>query len=142
MNLKLKRLHERATVPAKANAHDAGLDFTAVEEEFDPVTGSITYKLGWAVEIPENHVGLLFARSSIVKKDLILSNSVGVIDSGYRGELMAKFKGLIPTRAKKYVVGDKVVQLVIIPIPSVELEIVDELTNSERGTGGYGSSGV
>lgn len=142
MKIKLQRLHERAVPPVKAKKGDAALDFVATEEEIDVVNRTLTYKLGWAVEIPEGHVGLLFPRSSIANKDISLANAVGVIDSGYRGELMAKFKSLIPHKARKYEVGERVVQLMVLPIPEVEVEIVDKLSESERATGGFGSSGA
>jgi dUTP pyrophosphatase len=84
---------------------------------------------------------LLFPRSSIANKDITLSNSVGVIDAGYRGELMAKFKSIVPSRAKKYNVGDKIIQLIIIPIPEINLVVSETLSETERGNGGFGSSG-
>lgn len=138
----MKRMHENAVLPVKAKEGDAAFDFTSVAEEYDLKNRTLTYKLGWAIEIPEGHVGLFFPRSSIANKDIILSNSVGVIDSGYRGELMAKFKNVVPTAARKYAVGERLVQLIIMPIPKVELEVVDTLSDSERGAGAYGSSGA
>lgn len=98
------------------------------------------YGCGLAVEIPEGYVGLVFPRSSNAKKDLLLSNSVGVIDSGYRGEIMAKFKTLRPL-PQMYKVGERFAQLIIMPIPDIEWEEAEKLSDSERGTGGYGSSG-
>lgn len=142
MDVKIKRLHENATVPVKAKSGDAAFDFTAVSENIDIVNRTLTYNLGWAVEIPPGHVGLLFPRSSIANKDIALANSVGVVDSGYRGELMAKFKNTVPSRAKKYDVGDRVVQLMVLPIPDVRLVVSETLSDSDRGNGGFGSSGV
>jgi dUTP pyrophosphatase len=142
MKVKMKRLHERAELPRKVYSGDAAFDFTAVEEEIDTQTGMLTYKLGWAIEIPPGYVGLFYPRSSIANKDIVLSNSVGVIDENYRGELMAKFKPLRPAKARKYDVGERVVQLIIMPIPQIELTVVDELSNTERGTGSYGSTGA
>lgn len=140
MNVKLKRLHKDAVLPKKANKTDAAFDFTAVTETIDPMTRTFTYTLGWAIEIPEGHVGMLFPRSSILTKDISLGNAVGIIDSGFRGEMTAKFKPQI-TRAKKYDVGDRVVQLLIMPIPEVEFVEVKELSASDRGEKGWGSSG-
>lgn len=142
MKIKMKRLHEKAVVPKKAKEGDAGLDFVAVEHEVDVVNRSFNYHLGWAVEIPEGHVGLLFPRSSVGGKDIVLSNSVGVIDSGYRGELIARFKSTIPMKARVYDVGEKVVQLVVMPIPNVEVEVVENLTETDRGEGRFGSTGA
>jgi dUTP pyrophosphatase len=98
----------------------------------------VSYGFGISVEIPKGFVGLIFPRSSIRKYDLILSNAVGVIDSGYRGELQATFK---KTGLHKYEVGDRGAQLMIIPYPEVEFVEVDELSDTERGEGGFGSTG-
>jgi len=141
MDIKIKKMAENAVLPVKANHTDAAYDFTAVSEHIDIVNRTLTYNLGWAVEIPPGHVGLLFPRSSIANKDIALANSVGVVDSGYRGELAAKFKNTVPTRAKKYDVGDRVVQLIILPIPEVKLVVAETLSESDRGVGGFGSSG-
>ena len=100
----------------------------------------MTYDTGIAFEIPKDYVGLVFPRSSVFKKTLILKNSVGVIDSGYRGTIQVKFSSLRESNVI-YDVGDRVAQIMIIPRPSVELEEVDELSDSTRGTGGFGSTG-
>ena len=139
MKLKVKRLHPGAIFPKYAKSGDAGLDLTITSIKDEPQ--QVTYGFGLAMEIPDGHVGLLFPRSSVKNTDLILSNCVGVIDSGYRGEVMAVFKKLNGYPSKKYYVGDKGVQLIIIPIPKVEIEVVDELSETERGTGGFGSTG-
>ncbi len=147
--LKVKKLHENAVIPSFAKHGDAGLDLTAVEKEIDD-HGNAVYKLGLAFEIPYGYVGLLFPRSSNSKMDLILSNSVGVIDSGYRGEVMVKFKFNRPISNERniwgdfplmYEVGDRVAQLVIVELPKIKIVETDELSESERGTGGYGSTG-
>ena len=83
-------------------------------------------------------MGLVFPRSSIRKYDLFLTNAVGVIDSGYRGELQATFK---KTGLHKYEIGDRIAQIMIIPYPPIEFVEVDELSNTERGEGGFGSTG-
>jgi dUTP pyrophosphatase len=105
---------------------------------------SITYGTDIAMEIPEGFVGLVFPRSSIRKTHLQLSNSVGVIDSGYRGELQATFKkvqGISNNALDNYKVGDRIMQIMIIPHPPIQFEEVDELNNTERGEGGFGSTG-
>ncbi len=104
----------------------------------------ITYGTGLAIEIPEGFVGLVFPRSSIRKTDLSLSNSVGIIDSGYRGEIQATFnqKSLSSKSGSfLYGVGDRICQIMIIPHPTIEFQEVEELTNTERGEGGFGSTG-
>jgi dUTP pyrophosphatase len=117
------------------------MDLTAVTATQDQY-GNVVYGIGLAFEIPEGHVGLLFPRSSNSKTDLYLTNHVGVVDSGYRGEIMFKFRpvnGLL--NAKVFQVGDRVGQIMILPYPSIEFDEVNELTNSERGDGGFGSTG-
>lgn len=136
VNIKIKKLHKDAVIPTKAHATDAGCDLYATSCHYD--NGLIIYGTGIAVEIPEGYVGLVFPRSSIANTHLTLSNSVGVIDSGYRGEVMAKFR---KGGTRGYNVGDRIAQLIIIPYPEVVFEEAEELSESDRGTGGYGSSG-
>ena len=137
MNIKIKKLHPNAIIPEYAKIGDAGLDLTAVDFE---VTGlHITYKTGIAIAIPEGFVGLLFPRSSVYKTGQYLTNSVGVIDSGYRGEIMLKFTR--PAIDSQYKVGDRVGQLIIMPYPQVKFEEVEDLGTTDRGKGGFGSTG-
>ena len=137
MNIKIKKLHPNAIIPEYAKTGDAGLDLTAVDFE---VTGlHITYKTGLAIAIPEGFVGLLFPRSSVYKTGQYLTNSVGVIDSGYRGEIMLKFTR--PELDSQYKVGDRVGQLIIMPYPQIKLEEVEDLGTTDRGRGGFGSTG-
>lgn len=137
MKIKYKKLSKDAVAPNRAHLTDAGFDLTCTRIVYGG--DYISYGTGLAFEIPEGHVGLLFPRSSIFKKDLVLSNSVGVIDSGYRGEVMFKFRCFEGGRA--YEVGDRIGQLIVVPYPAVEYEEVDELSDSDRGEGGYGSTG-
>jgi len=137
MKVKIKKVHPDAVIPKYAKDGDAGLDLTAVDVEADG--GTLTYKTGLAVEIPRWHVGLLFPRSSVYKTGQILTNCVGVIDSGYRGEIMLKYT-LSPYQSE-YDIGDRVGQLVIMPYPRIEFEEVEELSATDRGAGGYGSTG-
>ena len=137
--VRIKKLHPNSVIPAYAKPGDAGLDLTAVSEEWNEDNSMVTYGTGLAFEIPEGYVGLLFPRSSVCKTSLNLSNSVGVIDSGYRGEVMFKYRYL--EQGLIYDIGDRVGQLIIMPYPKVNLIEVDELSETERGEGGYGSSG-
>lgn len=139
MLIKVKKIHPQAVLPVKAHLSDAGFDLYATSKAYDN-DGNVVYGCGLAFEIPEGYMGLVFPRSSNAKKSLLLSNSVGVIDSGYRGEVTAKFKKLYP--GEEYKIGERFAQLIILPIPSVVFNLVDELSDSERGTGGYGSSGL
>lgn len=144
MQIKIKKLRPDAVIPKYTKDGDAGLDLTATEIVFE--SSYISYKTGLAMEIPAGYVGLLFPRSSNSKKQLLLTNSVGVVDSGYRGEIEFRFKvvgnGTTPERPLDiYSVGDRVGQIVIMPYPSIEFTEVDELTDTTRGTGGFGSTG-
>ena len=147
MEVKIKKLSQDAVVPTYAKHGDAGMDLTATSKTYDD-NGNVVYGTSLAFEIPHGYVGLLFPRSSNTKKDLILGNSVGVIDSGYRGEVVFKFKSqlsLTEFRKKSYndsyEVGDRIGQIIIMPYPKVTFIEVDELGESERGNGGFGSSG-
>lgn len=140
MKVKIKKLSEKAVIPQYAKEGDAGLDLVATSKSYDE-NGNVVYGTDLAFEIPKGYVGLLFPRSSNAKMDLILSNSVGVIDSGYRGEVMMKFKHSYNILPNEYKIGDKIGQLIILPYPTIEFEEVDELSTTERGSGGYGSSG-
>lgn len=144
MTLKFKKLSDKAVLPTIAHKGDAGMDLTAtnittVINECGQLM--LVYHTDLAVEIPEGHVGLLFPRSSIYKKSLQQTNCVGVIDSGYRGELMAVFKATTDCVPAIYKEGERFAQLVIVPIPSIEIEEAAELSDSDRGENRYGSSG-
>lgn len=141
MKVKVKKLHKDAIIPKYAKSGDAGLDLTSITKTKNNASGIITYTTGLAVEIPEGHVGLLFPRSSLSNYDLMLTNHVGVIDSGYRGEITFKFKQVGQHAPREYEIGDRIGQLLIIPYPQIELEEVTDLSESERGNGGFGSTG-
>ena len=138
IKIKFKKLNERAEIPFYAKDGDAGMDLIATTLVR---TGKFSeYGTDLAVEIPRGYVGLLFPRSSISNTDHFLRNSVGVIDSGYRGEI--KLRMSIPALGEKeYLMGDKVGQLIIVKLPWVEVEEVDELSDTDRGEGGFGSTG-
>ena len=138
MKIRFKKLSPSAVVPRKAHASDAGFDLTCTR--YEVTNGELfTYHTDIAVEIPDGYVGLLFPRSSIYKQDLFLTNSVGVIDSCFRGEVTAKFRPHL--FAKPYDKGDRVAQMIIMPYPHVDFVEVDELSDSDRREGGYGSTG-
>jgi len=139
MKVKFKKCCQSAVTPTKAHADDAGYDMYATSISVDEYD-NIVCKTGIAVEIPKGYVGLLFPRSSIFRKDLMMTNSVGVIDTGYTGQISVKFAP-IKNENSEYKIGDRIAQLVIVPLPDIELEEVEELSPSERGNGGYGSTG-
>ena len=140
LEIKFKKLVESAKIPTKAHPTDAGADLTAVSREWNEEHRCWIYGTGIATEIPEGYVGLVFPRSSIRKYTLSQCNAVGVIDSHYRGEIMISYK---PTSYvhKLYEVGDKIGQLIIIPYPEVSYTEVEELSETDRGTNGHGSTG-
>jgi dUTP pyrophosphatase len=153
MKVKIQKISPLAKIPSYAKEGDAGMDVIATSIISDTPT-QITYGLGIALEIPNGFVGLVFPRSSIRKTGLQLSNSVGVIDSGYRGELQATFNKLFGGEGMYdemkvnqmqpndyYKVGDRVAQIMIIPFPPIEFEQVTQLSETERGDGGFGSTG-
>ena len=153
MKVKIQKISPLAKIPTYAKDGDAGMDVIATSIISD-TPEQITYGLGIALEIPKGFVGLVFPRSSIRKTGLQLSNSVGVIDSGYRGELQATFnkvfggdrfydetKNTEDTSNNFYKVGDRIAQIIIVPHPIIQIVEVDELSESSRGIGGFGSTG-
>ena len=165
LKIKIKKLHPDAVIPKYTKPGDAGMDLTATSKSHDD-NGNTCYGTGLSFEIPDGYVGLLFPRSSNAKKDLLLSNSVGVLDSGYRGELMFKYKKSIRVPyfgtlklllsdlgvtnslivkncvGEEYKIGERIGQIIILPYPQIEFEEAEELSDSERNTGGFGSSGT
>lgn len=124
--------------PFRADKGSAGFDLYAVDIE--EKNGILTVHTGIAVEIPYGYAGFLFPRSSVYKTGLSLANSVGVIDSSYRGEIMCKFR-VHDDNASKYEIGERCCQLVIMPVPDVDYIETEELSETLRGVGGFGSSG-
>lgn len=167
MKIKIKKLNENAVIPQYAKPGDAGMDVTAVSVN---VTDKyIEYGTGLAFEVPEGYCMLILPRSSVSKYDLTLANSIGLLDSSYRGELKLRFKRnyrienepceetdgkwtttsiVNPGDAYKYQwdacdwygIGDKVGQIMIVPYPQIEFNEVEELSETQRGSGGFGST--
>lgn len=140
MQVKIKRLSNEAVIPIQGTIGSAGFDLTAISMNIvnKEDHGYIEYGTGLAVAIPDHHAGLIFPRSSISNTGLILSNSVGIADSDYRGELKLRFKYIAGT--KHYNIGDRVGQLVIVKLPSVVFKEVEELNSTERSDKGFGST--
>jgi dUTP pyrophosphatase len=137
----IKRLHQNAVVPTYSKDGDAGMDLTIVDIKEANIE-SITYGFGVAMEIPKGYVGLIFPRSSVRNYQLLLSNCVGVIDSGYRGEIMATFKKIYHGKYfKQYEIGDRGAQIIVIPYPKTRFIEVDELSKTDRNVGGFGHTG-
>lgn len=143
MQVKIKKTLPNAVIPTYAHDTDAGLDLTAASVHYDKELDCWIYDTGIAIEIPEGYVGLIFPRSSNRKTNYYLTNHVGVIDSGYRGSITASFKGRDwNTNRAPYNLGDRIVQLIIMPYPKIEFNEVDTLSNSDRGNNGHGSTGA
>ena len=132
-------LKEGAKAPVKATEGSAGWDLFAASKRQED--GLWCFDTGVCVEIPRGYVGLLFQRSSVYKTSLWLRNAVGVIDPDYRGTIQFKFKCDALFSFCQYKTGDRIGQLVIVPAPEVMLTKVDTLSTSERGDGGFGSTG-
>lgn len=146
MKVKIKKLNPDAVIPKYAKPGDAAMDLYAVEilHQFDSITGELTKTIidsGLAFEIPEGFVGLVFPRSSVQSTGLRLTNSVGVIDSGYRGSVKAVFD-ILDNSLMSYEKGDRFAQIMIIPHPYIDFQEVDKLSETERGEGGFGSTGL
>lgn len=140
IKVKFKKLAKHAFVPEYAKPGDAGMDLVAIDSYKNHDYKFIEYGTGIAVEIPEGYVGLIYPRSSISKTPHTLANSVGVLDSGYRGEIKLRMRYEDNREDMEYAFGDRVGQLVIMSCPKVELEEVEELSTTERGEGGFGST--
>ena len=138
MKVKIKMLYPDAIPPKYAHAGDACADVYAFSTTPDD-NDNLVIGLGFAIEIPDGYVGLLFPRSSIAKTGHSFRNSVGVIDSGYRGELMIKLSSKFGKGS--YTINERVGQLMILPYPQIEFDQVDKLSDTVRGTGGFGSTG-
>lgn len=144
MTLKVKRLSENAVLPVRAHNDDAGFDLTVtrITTELNECGQLIlVYHTDIAIELPEGYFAIVVPRSSIAKKSLLLTNSAGIIDPGYRGEIMGKFRSTTDVVPAVYKEGERFAQLIILPLPSIEVEEVDSLNETERGEGGYGSTG-
>ena len=141
MKVHFKKLVQEAQKPKFGKPGDAGADLVATSVDFSR-KNQVVYGTGLAVEIPEGMVGLVFPRSSVRNYDLSMANSVGVIDSGYRGEIMVTFNILnLHTVENSYQVGDRIAQLIIIPVPLAKYVEVEELSETQRGQQGHGSTG-
>ena len=170
LKVRIKKLHNDAVVPSYAHNTDCGMDLTAVSKTFDEY-GNVVYGFGLAFEIPEGYAGFIFPRSSNHKSGLLLTNCVGIVDAGYRGEVTAKFATrsvcAMPRRFwhrlkfifnnesrgyetttwhhfdedENYDIGDRVAQMVITPYLTATFMETNDLTDTSRGAGGFGSTG-
>lgn len=141
--MKIKALHPNFRMPTKGSEHAAGFDLYMPEKGIvlPRADYGVSIALGFAAEVPAGHVALLLPRSGAgAKHGLSLNNTCGVIDSDYRGEWMASVR-IHNNKPFKWEAGERLFQVVIVPVPSITLEQVDELSDTSRGEGGFGSSG-
>ena len=138
MEIKFTKRLKNATLPIKATKGAAGYDLTTVAKDDDGEI--ITYDTGLSIAIPSGYVGLLFSRSSVYKTGLLQCNAVGVLDPDYTGPIKFKFWKFDKTRTE-YNVGERIGQLVIVPALEIDFKEVDKLDETDRGEGGFGSTG-
>ena len=141
MQLQIRRLNEHSIIPTRAHATDAGFDIYSPIGVNIGVGAKVTIPTGLSIALPENTVGLIYPRSSLgTKHDLILANTVGVIDSGYRGEIMVVIRNQGDSVYTIHT-GDRIAQMIITPYLAPEIVEVTELADSDRGANGFGSTG-
>lgn len=139
IDVKIRKVHPDAVIPFRAHATDAGMDVTAISMEM--TEDYVEYDTGLQFQLPEGYAMLIFPRSSNSKKDLLLCNSVGILDAGYTGNLKLRFKLTTEGYTEKiYSPGDKVGQIMIIPYPEINFIEAEVFNETERGDGGFGST--
>lgn len=141
--VKVKKLHPDAILPFYSHEdEDMCCDLKAVDYYYDAANDNFVYHTGWAFEVPKGYGMLLFPRSSNCNTEAYMTNHVGIIDSGYRGEVLVIFKNRQRNMRKApYDIGDKIAQIAIIPYPTIKFVEAEELAPSKRGEGGHGSTG-
>ena len=140
VDVKIRKVHPDAVLPKRAHPTDAGMDVTAISMEM--TEDYIEYDTGLQFQLPAGYVMLIFPRSSNSKKDLLMCNSVGVLDAGYTGNLKFRFKLTTEGYTEKiYNPGDKIGQIIILPYPEINFIETEEFDETDRGSGGFGSTG-
>lgn len=143
MNIKIKRLSEEATIPTRGSEYSAGYDLYANIEKPVSIKPHETVKIGtgWAIEIPDGYFGAIFARSGLATKEgLRPANCTGVCDSDYRGEYIMAIHNDSDV-VREIIPHERIAQLVVIPYLYVDFKETDELSDTSRGEGGFGSTG-
>ena len=142
MILKIQKLHEDAIIPTYAHPDDSGMDLYAISETFVPIRGQVLVKTGISIQLPPGTEAQIRPRSGLALKHGIgVANSPGTVDEGYRGEIgvILENHGESAFMVAK---GMKIAQMVICPVLRPEIEIVDNLSETQRGSGGFGSTGI
>lgn len=146
MNVKIKKVHPETKVPVYSSVGAACFDLYAasiIDVTDDSGERTVTYGTGLQFEVPEGHVMMVYSRSGHgFKHGITLANSTGVIDADYRGEVCVKLRKMGVDIHGMPAVGERIAQAMIIPVEQVNFEEVDELSSTERGEGGFGSTGV
>ncbi len=143
MDLPFERLHPDAELPTAAHQGDAGLDLRAIVDVAVSPGERVLVPTGIAVAIPEGHAGFVLPRSGLASKlGLTLANAPGLIDAGYRGEIVCSMVNLDRSEVVRIAKGDRIAQLVVVAIPEVKPNWAEKLPPSHRGTGGFGSTGT
>lgn len=142
MNLRFQKLDERAALPERAHDGDAGLDLRALEGGSVAPGERLRVSTGLAVAIPDGHAGLVVPRSGLASRHgVTVTNAPGLIDSGYRGELQVLLLNTDRAEAFDFEAGERIAQLVVVPVSLPSPQEVTDLGETVRGTGGFGSSG-
>lgn len=142
MKVKIQKLHPNAEVPAYSTPGAACFDLHSVDHEIGESDREVVYHTGLAFEVPEDHVMLVFSRSGHgFRHGARLANCVGVIDSDFRDEVLVKHR-IDGPRTMSFADGSRIAQALVLPVEQVQFEVVDALSETERGTGGFGSTGA
>ena len=137
--MKIQLLYSESRIPTKATPGSIGLDLYAHSVDSGPYF--VEYGTGVAIKPPPGYYAIIVPRSSVSSRSLSMCNSVGIIDPDYTGELKVRFYE-IDSKYEHYKIGEKIAQLILLPILPIEFEIVNKLEETERGVGGFGSTGV
>jgi dUTP pyrophosphatase len=141
MKIKIKLLNRNGKIPTKAHKTDACYDVYAASVLFDEENQTVVYGLGFATEIPVGYKGIIVPRSSFTKTNWVMQNTPAQVDASYRGEWIVKFKCVDYAVEAPFKENERIAQIFFEKVLDIEFEEVDTLTNTERGSGGFGSSG-
>ncbi|MGN0818846.1 MAG: dUTP diphosphatase [Christensenellaceae bacterium] len=142
MEVRIKKLCDEAVIPVYQTVESAGADLHSTEETVIEPSRTKLIKTGLAMELPSGFVGLIYARSGLAtKRGLAPANKVGVIDSDYRGEIMVALHNH-SQETQTVAKGERIAQLVIAPVYQAQFQVVDDISDTQRGKGGFGSTGT
>ena len=142
MKVKIKKLHQVAQLPIKGTPGSAAYDLHSIETVYIPPGETVTVRTGLAMEIPDGWKGDVYSRSGLAMDGVVVANSPGKIDCDYRGEVVVLLHNQRPSDVACIEVGDRIAQFEINPVHDIEFEVIDELSTTDRGEGGFGSTGA